>query len=75
MEKFGLSLTPGEAAVMWRAVVGTKARILQAATEACDVGERTPEKLRKLADEVEFLNTLAPKLAVWCRSQGVEVGF
>lgn len=68
-----LELNPGQAKLLWRCVVGQKARATKQIVERLDTYSDLPNALRTAANEVEYLGEVARAIAKFCHDSGVDV--
>lgn len=68
-----LEVNPEQAKLLWRCVVGQKARATKQIVERLDTYSDLPDALRRAADEVEQLGQTARQLAKFCHESGVDV--
>lgn len=73
MSTLCIELNPGQAKLLWRCVVGQKARATRQIVERLDTYSDLPNALRSAADEVEYLGQMARQIAGFCHDCGVDV--
>ena len=76
LQPLSLELRPKDAALLWQCVVSAKSRVIKHEFEQMDTyGPETSTRLREAANQIDYLGWLAKELAIYCRDNGVEVGY